>query len=241
MRGMRNALFWSALPFLVPQALYVRATAPRFAPAAGPTQGSVGAGESKRLLAIGDSIVAGVGASELPKALVGTTAASIAEALACQVQWEAVGVSGYTSTKILDDLLPKVPVEPFDFIVVSMGVNDVTGLTTLGRWRSNLRALHDGLREHSPDAQIAFAGLPPLHGFPLLPQPLRATFGLRSRVLDEELALVLRDYENCQHVLVDFDPTEGNFAGDGYHPSEEGYAEFGATVAAELCQPLVGR
>lgn len=236
MRDMRNALFWSALPFLVPQALYVRATAPRFAPAAGPTRGSVGDGDHKRLLAIGDSIVAGVGASELPRALVGTTATGIAAALGCRVQWDAVGVSGYTSTKILDDLLPKVPAEPFDFIVVSMGVNDVTGLTTLGRWRSNLRALHEGLREHSPDAQIAFAGLPPLHGFPLLPQPLRATFGMRSRVLDEVLAQETSEFDACQHVLVDFDPAEASFADDGYHPSEEGYAEFGERVAAALCR-----
>ena len=89
---MRSALFWSSLPFLLPQALYVRQTAPRFAPAAGPTSGAVGEGTQRTLLAIGDSIVAGVGASELPKAMVGQTASALATSLECRVNWQALGV-----------------------------------------------------------------------------------------------------------------------------------------------------
>lgn len=231
---MRNALFWSALPFLLPQALYVRQTAPRFAPAAGPTSGAVGEGAPRTLLAIGDSIVAGVGASELPKAMVGQTASALAASLDCRVHWQALGVSGYTSTKILEGLLPQLPVSPIDFIVVSMGVNDVTGLTTLPQWPRNVAELHNGLRAHSPDAQIAYVGLPPLHGFPLLPQPLRAVFGLRGRALDEALGDTIDDFANCKHVLIDFDPKTGKFADDGYHPSEAGYAELGAQLAGEL-------
>ena len=56
---MRNVVFWGSLPFLAPQALYVRRTAPRFAEASGPSKGAIGAGPGKRLVAIGDSIVAG--------------------------------------------------------------------------------------------------------------------------------------------------------------------------------------
>lgn len=231
---MRNALFWGAVPFLLPQALYVRQTAPRFAPAGGPKDGHAGDGKESHLVAIGDSIIAGVGATNLSRALVGQTAAALATALDCRVSWQALGVSGYNSTKVLDQLLPELPQHSADYVIVSVGVNDITGLTTLRRWRQNMARLLDELQGHSPDASIAVAGMPPLHGFPLLPQPLRATFGMRSRVFDEIVRDVVEPLPNTVHVPVDFEPAPHRFAGDGYHPSEESYAEFGRYMADGL-------
>ena len=231
---MKNLLFWVAFPFLIPQALHVRRTAPRFAPAGGPTQGATGEGEQVRLLAIGDSIIAGVGASELSKALVGQAAAALANSKSCRVSWQALGVSGYDSARVLERLVPKMPDVRFDFIVVSVGVNDVTGLTPVRRWRDNLSQLLDALRVHSPDARIVVAGIPPLHGFPLLPQPLRAVLRMRGRSLDRVAMQVLGGFPNMKHVPLDFEPTPGKFAPDGYHPSEESYVEFGRQMAQEL-------
>lgn len=236
MRSMRNLIFWTVLPLLVPQALYVRRNAPRFAPAGGPSTGQVGTGDSVRLLAIGDSIIAGVGASELSKALVGQTASSLADQLNCEVSWQAIGKSGYTSTKILEHLVPTLPDDPVDYVVVSAGVNDVTGLTTIDSWQQNLGRLLGKLRDHSPDAVIAVAGLPPLHVFPLLPQPMRALMGLRARSLDDVLIEVTESFDNTAHVPIAFAPGPDRFAPDGYHPSEDGYTEFGRHVADALLQ-----
>ena len=231
---MKNLLFWLIFPFLIPQALYVRRTAPRFAPASGPTQGVVGDGRPIRLLAIGDSIIAGVGASKLSKALVGQTATALAASQCGRVSWQALGVSGYNSTKILEHLLPEMPCDAFDYIIVSVGVNDITGLTSIRRWRLNLSLLLSKLHAHSPNAVIAVAGMPPLHGFPLLPQPLRATFGLRGRSFDEVAIQVVAEHPNSLHVPLDFEPDPKGFAADGYHPSEESYVEFGRHMAERL-------
>ena len=157
---MKNLLFWCAFPFLIPQALYVRRTAPRFSPAAGPTNGAVGKGRPVRLLAIGDSIVAGVGAATLDKALVGRTASELASTCDIRVTWEAIGANGYDADRILTHLMPKLSGEAYDFIVVSVGVNDVTGLTPVRRWRRSINASLDVLQQHSPSAIIAVAGLP---------------------------------------------------------------------------------
>ena len=232
----RNLFFWLALPLLIPQALYVRKTAPRFAPADGPTTGTIGDGEPLSLLAIGDSIIAGVGATQLSKALVGQTAAALAEARQAQVHWQALGVSGYDSAKIIRDLLPQLPKQPVDYIIVSVGVNDITGLTTLLTWRKNYRHLLRQLHTHSPDAQIAVAGMPPLHGFPLLPQPLRAVFGMRARSFEAITRQLASEQPCVQHVPVDFEPDPEQFAGDGYHPSEESYKTFGQGMADGLLQ-----
>lgn len=231
---MRNVLFWGVFPFLVPQALYVRQTAPRFAPAGGPTEGACGDGGPVRLLALGDSIIAGVGATTLSRALVGQTAVALAEALESRISWRALGVSGYTSEKILARLIPQLPDAAFDYVIVSVGVNDITGLTTLRRWRLNLSRLLETLRSHSPDAVIALAGMPPLHSFPLLPQPLRATFGLRARSFDDVARSLIDDYPDTVHVPIDFEPDPRKFSPDGYHPSEESYAEFGRSMADAL-------
>lgn len=231
---MKNVLFWGAFPFLLPQALYVRRTAPRFAPAAGPLEGASGEGRKMRLLAIGDSIIAGVGATELSKALVGRTADAIAASLDCSVSWRACGVSGYNCERVLDDLVPELPGDTADFVIVSVGVNDITGLTTMRKWRANMSLLLDKLRRHSPDATIAVAGMPPMHRFPLLPQPLRATFGMRSRSFDDALRAIVDGLPGTVHVSLDFEADPGSFAPDGYHPSEESYVEFGRHMADGL-------
>lgn len=231
---MKNLLFWLLFPLLLPQALYVRRTAPRFAPASGPSEGSMGEGRQSRLLALGDSIIAGVGASDLSKALVGRTAAAIAGSQHCLVSWQAIGVSGYDSAKILERLVPTLPRENFDYIIVSVGVNDITGLTTARRWRHNLASLLAKLQAHSPAAVIALAGVPPLHAFPLLPQPLRAVLGLRARAFDEIAKEVADGHRNTAYVALDFEPHPNAFAPDGYHPSEDSYIDFGRHMAAGL-------
>ena len=231
---MRNLLFWILFPFLIPQALYVRQTAPRFAPAEGPNRGSTGNGKPVRLLAIGDSIIAGVGASILEKALVGQTARALSNEGSLQVDWLALGESGHNSTDLLNITLPKLPEEPFDYVIVSVGVNDNTGLTLLRNWRRNMTQIVEQLHTHSPDAVIAIAGMPPMHGFPLLPQPLRAAFGMRARLMDEETTALLGNYQFAVHVPLDFDPDPDKFSADGYHPSEESYVEFGLHMAEAL-------
>jgi len=231
---MKNVLFWGVVPFLLPQALYLRKTAPRSAPAAGPRTGSTGNGNRIRLLAVGDSIIAGVGATELSKALVGQTAEAIASSLNCSVSWQAYGVSGYKSSHILDQLVPELPDVAADFVIVSVGVNDITGLTTIRKWRQNLSLLLDRLQRHSPGSVIAVAGMPPMHRFPLLPQPLRATFGMRSRSFDEALRTLVGGRPNAVHVPLDIEADPSKFAPDGYHPSEESYTEFGRHMADGL-------
>ena len=215
---MKGLLFWGLLPLLLPQALYVRHTAPRFAAAAGPDHGSIGEGDAVSLLAVGDSIVAGVGADSLASALVGQTAASLSSALERRVDWHAIGRVGLGSAKIIEQLLPELPARQADFIIVSAGVNDITGLTTIAAWRRNLGCLLECLSTHSPMAVIGVAGIPPMKDFPLLPQPLRAMIGLRASAFDEAARKKTGEHERAVYVPVEFEPDPARFAGDGYQP-----------------------
>lgn len=235
---LRSVAFWSGLPFVALQALRVRRLALRLEPANGPVSGIVGMGEPLRLLAIGDSIIAGVGASTLDNALVGQTARFLAVSLQRAVAWHAIGRSGIDSSGVLADLLPSLPAERADVFLVSVGVNDVTSLTRTSTWRRNLDALLDSLARHSPDAVIAVAGLPPLHVFPLLPQPLRALIGFRGESLDRVAREMIAAHPAALHVRVEFSSRDDRFCADGFHPSEASYVDFGQAMADRIADRI---
>lgn len=238
---LRSMAFWASLPFIAPQALRVRRQALRLEPASGPIAGVVGRGPALRLLAIGDSIIAGVGASTLDKALVGRTAECLATSLGRTVSWQALGRSGIRSAGVLDELLPLLPEARVDVFLVSIGVNDVTSLTRTSTWRKNLDGLFHALARHSSESLIAMAGIPPLGEFPLLPQPLRGVIGFRGESFDRETREVIRAHPQALHVPVMLKRNAGSFCPDGFHPSETSYSAFGQAVADQLVTRLSGR
>lgn len=233
---MRRALFWTLLPFLAPQAMWVRKTAPRFSDAAGPSSGCIGQGLDRQLVAVGDSIIAGVGAPSLDQALVGQTAGALAAELGARLCWQAYGQTGERSAGLVARRLSTLPDVDADFVIVSMGVNDVTGLTTTSRFAENMHAVLRGIRLRYPRAEIAVAGLPPLGVFPLLPQPLRAFLGMRARTLSAVLCDVVELHAGVTYVPIAIEFSPDGFSDDGFHPSPTGYREFGTRMAAALIE-----
>ncbi len=238
----RDLLFWSLFLPLVPQALWTRRTAARFPAADGASTGEIGQGGTTiRLLAIGDSIIAGVGARTLDNALIGRTAASLAESAGVRVTWTAEGKSGVTSRYIATRMLPRVKDGSVDAILVSGGVNDVISLHGIGRWRKDLDALLQALSRRWPGAVIAFSGLPPMNHFPALPQPLRAVFGVRARQFDRILRERSKAFPNVVYIPLDFEANTESFSADGFHPSEVSYSQFGRVAAKAIEQALANR
>ncbi len=230
----RGILFWTLFPLVIPQAMKVRRNAPRLSAAHGPTEGHVGSGSQLRLCAIGDSIIAGVGAERVAEALPGQVAVELARTLECEIFWEAYGRIGATSSTVSRRLVPMLPSRPFDFMVVSVGVNDVTTIRSVRKWSTDLRRLIQQLQNHSPGAIIALVGLPPLASFPLLPQPLRAVMGIRARMLDEVAKSEVSRFKSVVHVPIEIDPSPEQFSSDGFHPSPVSYKELGRQVAAAI-------
>ncbi|AKS40843.1 SGNH/GDSL hydrolase family protein [Wenzhouxiangella marina] len=232
-----SLLFWGGFALTLPQALWVRSRARRFEDAAGEPRGRIEGPTPRRFIAIGDSIIAGVGCSSLERACVGHTASRLAAAMETGLEWDALGETGATTGQILARLLPRLPETPADYILISAGVNDITGLKSLTHWKTVLGTLVDRLHAHSPDARIAVLGIPPMHCFPRLPQPLRALFGLRARAYDEAAHALLAGLDHAVYVrfVGEFRPDQ--FAPDGYHPSEASCGE----IADEVVKALIGR
>lgn len=238
---MRRAVFWPLLLLVSPQALWMRRYARASPEAEGPREGECGVGPPFRLLGLGDSIIAGTGAPTIADALVGQTAAALAASRGCRVCWTAVGRSGFTSERARHELLPLLPEDEQDAMIVSLGVNDVTRARRSEAWRRDLGFVLDALHAHSPRAVIGVCGVPPLNHFPRVPQPLRFVLGLRSRTFDSITHEVTGGRPWSVYVPMPSRPVPTDFASDGYHPAPPTYRALGATAARTIAAALAPR
>lgn len=224
--------FWLSLPLSAMQGLRLKRTALRMPEAAGDRNGHVGNGETLRLLALGDSIIVGVGLEKIAHALPVQFATALAEKRGCRVEWQLDGRNGANICHLRNTISRLDTEQPVDVILISIGVNDVTGLINQRRWQAQLQALVDDLSKKWPDARVIFAGLPPMGKFPLPPQPLRFTLGFRAATLDHIAAELLETKANILHVPTSIDPEHQQFCDDGFHPSRES-CEFWAFELAQ--------
>ena len=209
------------LPVSAVQGLWLRRVARRLPGAPGERQGSTGGGADFHLLAIGDSIIDGVGIDRIEQALPVQFARALARETGQKVHWRVEGESGLAIREVIERL-DSLPGElEADLVLVSVGVNDVTGLSRTKHWQGMLEEFLEKLRMRWPAAKVLFAGLPPMSLFPLPPQPLRFSLGLRARTLDRIAAEVLSGSPDALHVPTDIRPGVHGFCDDGFHPDAE--------------------
>jgi len=216
---LKHAGFWLLLPLSALQGLWLRKNALRLPEATGDNTGICGDGESLHLLAIGDSIIAGVGTGTVTRSMPVQFAQSLARWHQCSVHWRVEGSNGADISHLLHRVSQLGDQQKADIVLISIGVNDVTGLSSTRHWRHGLETLVKALRNKWPNARVIFAGLPPMSKFPLPPQPLRFTLGLRAVLLDSIIVAIVAEQQNMQHVPTRIDPTEHDFCEDGFHPS----------------------
>jgi len=235
---IRLAFLWNLcllmFPLLIVEALWAKFRTPRLPEAKGSPVEATGAAFS--ILGIGESTVAGVGVEQLHLALTARTAAALATRLEQPVDWSTFGRNGARMQNILEDY-QQLPKGSHNAIIVSVGVNDVTGLTSLVRWSHQLLELIRKL-QLSYGSPIFFCAVPPMHLFTALPQPLRYALGVRARLLSRVIAQTAQALENVYFVDPDI-PREGLYlAEDGYHPSADGYSYFGEQLADCIYQMM---
>lgn len=230
--------FWAfatvpLLPVLLLQGRRVRQSTPQLPAAAGPDQGSAGDGEPLKLLVLGESTVAGIGAASHHEGLAGRLGAALAAASGRAVHWRAVGESGVTAHQTVA-LLDRLGDAQFDAAVIALGVNDTKKLRSVSRFTKDIAALVAALRERAGPVPVALSSVPPMARFPSLPWPLRSIMGTRSAALDEGLQRLAARLENVRHVSVNVPEGDHWFCSDRFHPSPEGYAFWGMALGQVL-------
>ena len=233
MHGLALVLAFAPLsPLLLLQGLKVRRDTPRLAPAAGPASGICGARSRLRplrLVAVGESTVAGVGAASHEQALGGQVAARMAALTGRTVAWSAYGLSGASVSVAHQTLLPAITFEPADLLLVVFGVNDVLEHTRAARYAQQLQALIGALRKRVGNAPVLIAAAPPMASFPSLPRPLNSYLGARAALLNRAVRRI--SIERAAQVAPVLRIEPALFAGDGFHPSPAGYTVWAESLA----------
>jgi lysophospholipase L1-like esterase len=233
-----NLWFWQAIyivsgivilpfaPFLYLQGQYTRRRVGVLPGAGGDTTGVTGNGDQPaRLLVIGESTVAGLGARTHDLALTGQFARRLGDQIDRSVQWTVIGKNGVTARQTLDELVPQTPDEPFDYVLLGIGGNDVLKLSSPRKWRRDMIELITTLREKNPSATIFVTNCPMINLSPALPQPIKFLLWRLSRLHDANIREFSAAMDRVFYYHQPRSVTEGFFA-DGIHPSEKGYADW---------------
>lgn len=229
----KSMMLFLLAPVLLVQARRTARKTPRLAPAKGEEHGSTGGPEPQfRVVVIGESTAVGVGASEHAKALPGFLAEALAERLHRDAAWTVSGESGATARRIARKIVPALD-PPFpDLVVVTVGINDLIQMRRLTQWADDVTHLIATLHLRYAHAMVVVAGMPPVHLFPAIPQPLRSVLGARARTMDRITSEVARA-NGAVHVPMDEDMARDRrlFASDGFHPSPAGYRAWARDLA----------
>ncbi|MDZ7855099.1 SGNH/GDSL hydrolase family protein [Sphaerotilus sp.] len=234
-------------PLLIWQGRQVRREAPRLPEAEGPRLGLAGmerhsgAMPRLRVLIVGDSSGAGVGAATQDEALAGRLSQALTRRLKAPIAWQLVARTGWTTpdaTQALEALASQGRLPPADVMVTALGVNDTVRQTSPRRWLAQLDRLEDCARELAGVHQIVATAVPPMHLFPLLPQPLRWVLGRSAQALDAALMQWTADSGTRAYFELPYDPEHDEvrhlMASDGFHPGPTLYQRWGEALALQI-------
>lgn len=224
------------LPVLIAEGLHVRRVTPRLPEATTLTGVVPGTDPVLRIGLFGDSVAAGIGVADNAVGMAGSVARELARTSGRAVAWQVTargGVSSKSAYPLVENL------GEADLVFVSMGINDLLGFRGLGAWRRDLTALVRAL-----PGRVVLAGMPPLHRFPALPQPLRWVFAARALRMDAVMGEVAAATGAAHAPVPATDVTPEFFAVDRFHPSEHGCRELARLLVSSLgpaVEPLAPR
>lgn len=225
---------------LLPQALYVKRTTIRLPEASGKKHISLGKHpKSLKLIHYGESTVAGVGINNLNTGLSAQLCQTLHDQLIKenprQLDCIICGENGIRF-KSLNSLIAQ-ETAPLDMAIITMGVNDTTGLTSVKQWHNQIQQCIKTLEKRGAKL-IVFMQVPPMGQFPALPKPLKYLLGLRAYMLDIELKRICKNADIVIHVGSRLLVEPDMMAVDGYHPSEKGYELWAKQIAPQILPHL---
>ncbi len=232
------------LPLMYFQGKKIRKSVPELPEAQG-TEGEIVnyQGKKLRLLTIGESTIAGIGAQTHEEAFTGSLAKYLAEKWQQNVDWKVYARSGYTAKRVSVKIIPKITESEIDLIVIGLGGNDAFTLNRPWRWKKDIRLLINSLREKfGENTPIFFNNMPPVKEFPVFTPLIKFVIGNLVEILGEtlakEVALHQNVFYNADIITLESWNKQQNtnfpardFFSDGVHPSVFTYQSWAGEMA----------
>lgn len=232
LRAATLALF----PALLIQGNRVKKNTIRLPEAEGEREGITGQGQTLSLLILGDSAAAGVGVAHQNDALLGAVVSALQHQY--QVHWRLQAQSGDTTSQLIQKI-KKMVNQKYDVVVTSVGVNDVTRLMSARTWIKQQQQFYQLIQAKFQPELIIATGVPPMHLFPALPNPLSWLFGQYAKKMNLQLEKLIVRQEDMQWIEYDIQKYQSmnlEMAKDGFHPSKEIYQIWGKEVAERILE-----
>jgi lysophospholipase L1-like esterase len=213
-------------PVVLPQGRRLRAATPHLPDAELPWTGELPGPDPVRLLVLGDSTAAGVGAPTQRDALPGRLADALQERTGRGIRWRAVGENGATARDLVERFLGEALAEPADLLFLTVGANDAMQMRGAPAYVRDVRRIVDAFGERNPGAFVLMSSLPVFGRFTLLPEPLRTALYRHGLALEGAARRVLEAREGT-HMSDDPPPYAEDFwADDLFHPGPSGYRDW---------------
>lgn len=225
------------MALVVPQGLWLMWRTPCLPEPPGQRSGVSGVGPDLRVLILGDSSAAGVGAHHQVVALTGQFVARLAQTH--RVHWHLQAQTGATTASAIESL-KHVPPGPYDIVLTGLGVNDVKNGVMLSRYCDDTRLLYTRLRDTFGAKLIIASGMPPVRDFPVLPDPLRWALQRRAEIFDAAHRDIASNMPPCHYLKGPDRLRPEHMASDGFHPGPPVYAKW-ADLAMEVVTPMLDR
>ena len=191
-----------------------------------PRELTLGKGPALTYVVIGDSTAVGQGA-EYKAGIAYRSAEFLAKNN--QVKLINLGSSGATAKEVLRDQAQAAASLKADIVLICVGANDVTHISSLGTVEKSMTNIIDILRKANTSTKIILTGSPAMGSVVRFPQPTKLLAKLRTvqmnkvmqKVADAKGVIRLKIAEKTEAVFL---KNPRLFDSDKFHPNSEGYA-----------------
>ena len=192
-------------------------------------------GPPLRLVVMGDSTSTGVGTRRVEDTYPAVLARRLADS--GRVELTVTGRSGARAEDVLSRQVPAALAARPDLVLMVIGSNDVTHLTSAGQFERTITGILDRLE----GVPTVVGGIPEFGTVRAFAQPLRGLAGWRGHRLTSiiEAAVAARPGVGFVDLAAATGPffgaePERAFSSDGFHPGADGYAAWADALAPAL-------
>jgi len=222
---------WLLAPVALFKGLGVRRTVPRLPPPRGRPRGQIGVGEAEiRLLIIGDSSAAGVGADKVEDTLGSQLAAILNQASGKTVAWRNAGANSAIAAQVRDHVVPHIEERNFTHVIIAVGTNDAKNFKTRSAFKKGFGGLLYAIHARWPDAEVFWSPVIAMPDVPALPASLGFILGLRAQIINAIGVQLCRERNATAIPPLPVEGPEG-FAIDGFHANALGYKHWAQHIA----------
>ncbi|MDA4847083.1 SGNH/GDSL hydrolase family protein [Hoeflea poritis] len=232
---------WLLMPVALFEGIKLRARTQRLHPPDGQSHGIVGDDREPdyRILVLGDSSAAGVGADRLEDTIGPQIAAVLHERTGATVAWHRAGSNSAICEQLRDLVVPNLERHDYTHVIIAAGTNDAKNFLTARRFKRGFGGLLYAVKAKWPEATIIWSPVIDMRTVPALPPLLAQILEMRVRIINrvgrqlcpERFAIAAPRLQP---------PDSSGFSSDGFHAGASGYrywAELLAQTVIEQREP----